>query len=160
MIEPCEMVEAVIAGRRTLVVGVGNPSLADGGVGPYVAGRLARTHPERVLDAGESPENFLGPMLSAAPDVVLFVDAADHGGSPGAWRLGPMRDFELRPACAHDASLRLLTSLLEAEGVRCWVIGIQPLCLESGEMSRDVLASGRRLARLLGRVMAMEPADA
>jgi hydrogenase 3 maturation protease len=155
------MIERLVAGRRALVVGVGNELLGDDGVGPLVAGRLERRHPGRAVDAGAVPENYLGVILEQAPEVVLFVDAADHGGPPGTWCLAPMRDLEMRVGCTHDASLRLLASLLEAEGVRCWLVGVQPAVLGPGRaMSADVLASGRRLARLLSQALTMEAAHA
>ncbi len=161
MSEPTEMLEALVAGRRALVVGVGNELLGDDGVGPMVARRLARRPGGFAIDAGPVPENFLGTILAQAPQIVLFVDAADHGGPPGAWCLTPARDLEPRVSCTHDASLRLLACLLEAEGVPCWLVGVQPAVLGPGRaMTPAVLASGRRLARALGQALSMEVAHA
>ncbi len=161
MSEPAESIAALVLGRRTLVVGVGNEMRGDDGVGPLVAGRLARRLADGALDAGTVPENYLGTILAHAPQVVLFVDAADHGGAPGAWCLARVRDLERRGAGTHDASLRLLASLLEAEGAECWLVGVQPAALVPGQaMSPEVLASGRRLARTLAPLLAMEVAHA
>jgi hydrogenase maturation protease len=107
------------------------------------------------------PENFLGVILARAPEVVLFVDAADHGGPPGAWCVAAVRELEVRAGGTHRPSLRLLAGLLEAEGVRCWLVGVQPEGLEPGRgMSPTVRASGERLARALERALAREVAHA
>jgi hydrogenase maturation protease len=154
-------IEALIAGRRVMVVGVGNTLCADDGVGPHVVGRLAREHPAAVLDAGSVPENHVGPIAAAAPEIVLFVDAADHGGAPGSCRLAPVGDLAPRTASTHAASLRLVSLLLESHGPRCWLVGIQPASLEPGApLSETVRAAGERLAAALARALGREAAHA
>jgi len=39
-----------------------------------------------VIEAAHAPENCLGPLLRFAPQLVIFVDAADLGEAPGTIR--------------------------------------------------------------------------
>jgi len=154
-------IAGLLAGRRAVVVGVGNSLCADDGAGPYVARRLAAEHPGRALDAGTVPENHLGVVLERAPEVVLFVDAVDHGGAPGDWCVVPVWEAEARVSFTHAASLRLAATLLESEGAACWLVGIQPACLEPGRaMGAAVRESADRLAAVLARALAGEPIHA
>jgi len=161
MTGPRTDIEMLVAGRRVAVVGVGNELRGDDGVGPLVAARLAVRHPGRVVDAGPVPENFLGPILAGDPEIVLFVDAADHGGSPGEWRLVPARALAARAPTTHHASLLLMARLIEAAGARCWLLGVQPASLAHGQpMTEAVRASGERLAQALAGALAAEAIDA
>ncbi len=151
----------LLAGRRVAVVGVGNERRGDDGVGPFVAARLAAEHPGLAVDAGTVPENFLGPILAGSPEIVLFVDAADHGGAPGTWRLAPLRALSARAATTHHASLLLMARLVEAARAHCWLVGVQPARLAHGEpMSEAVRAAGEQLAQALSAALARRAADA
>ncbi len=114
-----------VAGRRVAVVGVGNVLRGDDGAGPAVVARLqgSRAH---AIDAGIVPENFLGVLIEAAPDVVLFVDSLDQGSPPGHCAVIPTTGLESRGADTHAPSLRLMARLMESRGIECWLIGIQP----------------------------------
>ncbi len=139
-----------------LVVGVGNTARGDDGVGPAVVeelrrltgghGRGARARREcdgaqppsavslppgevgfAVLDAGDAPERYLGPMAESGADVVLFVDAVDFGGKAGQALLLEETDLPARSCVTHRSSLGLVMRYLrEQAGQRCLVIGVQP----------------------------------
>lgn len=70
-----------------------SPKIAILGIGNLVAGALSRCRcakeTERVLviAAGPAPENSTGELRAFAPDLVLFVDAADMGEDPEAVEL-------------------------------------------------------------------------
>jgi len=161
MTETLAELAALLAGRRVAVVGVGNELRGDDGVGPLVAARLAAERPGLAVDAGTVPENHLGPILARDPEIVLFVDAADHGAAPGTWRLAPLRALAARASSTHHASLLLMARLVEAARARCWLVGVQPACLGFGEpMSDAVRAAGEELARALAAALPAEAADA
>ncbi len=127
-----ERLESWIRGRRVVVVGVGQDLRGDDGAGPWIARYLLRHGHTWVFDAGTVPENFLGPLLAGAPDAVLFVDAADWGGEPGAPCLEPASALLERCTSTHALSLALLARALGAHGIACWLLGIQPLQRELG----------------------------
>lgn len=68
-----------------MVIGLGNPLLADDGVGLEVVGRLARGYdcgPDVELEDGGTWGMNLLPMLEQA-ERVLFIDAIRTGAAPG-----------------------------------------------------------------------------
>ena len=121
-----DRIGALTGGRRTMVVGVGNRLRGDDAVGSLLAERLRGRLVARVVDAETVPENYLHVLCEAAPEVVLFVDAAAHGGRPGAWCLAPPDELASRSSSTHAMSLLLLAQALEAHGIVCRLIGIQP----------------------------------
>ena len=121
-----ERIGEVVRGRRAAVVGVGNRLRGDDGAGAIVAERLQGRLAGPVLDAETVPENYLGVLIDAQVEVVLFVDAADHGGAPGTWCLAPAADLAASTVTTHAMSLLLLALALETRGIDCWLIGIQP----------------------------------
>jgi hydrogenase maturation protease len=146
---------AVLRGRRVAVVGVGNRLRGDDGAGSWLAERLRARCSAPVYDAETVPEDLLGPLLAAAPEVVLFVDAADHGGRPGEACLAPARDLAGRCGSTHGLSLLLLARALEAHGIEAWLAGIQPARTTTGAPVSAAVAAGARaledaLAHLLG----------
>ena len=119
-------IESRLRGRSVVVVGIGNRLRGDDGVGPRVVERVAVAGPELVIDAGTTPENFLGPLIQRAPQVVLFVDAIEFGKAPGHFILSPVEDLAGRLSTTHAPSLQLVADILAAYGIECWVLGIQP----------------------------------
>jgi len=139
------------------VVGVGNRLRGDDGVGPYVIERLGGAAGTRLFDAETVPENYLGALLEAAPEVVVFVDAADHGGMPGSCCLAPVRELVARCPTTHAPSLLPLAEVLERSGIESWVLGIQPASRRAGApLDPAVMTGAEHAAAALGQVLAHE----
>lgn len=113
-------------GRTFCVVGVGNPLRGDDAAGPLVIERLGGHDGVHLVDAGTTPENWYGPLVERIPGLVLFVDAADHGGAPGDCVLVPAGQLAARDGTTHAPTLRLLAQLLAPRGIDAWLVGIQP----------------------------------
>jgi hydrogenase maturation protease len=142
MSELGERIGALARGRRTAVVGVGNRLRGDDAIGSLVAARLAGRVAAPVVDAETVPENYLDVLLDSAAEVVLFVDAADHGGAPGEWCLAPAAELVGSCTSTHAMSLRLLCRALAERDVACWLIGIQPGCAVFDEPLSPAVAEG------------------
>jgi hydrogenase 3 maturation protease len=119
-------------GRTVCVVGVGNPLRGDDGAGPLVVERLGGHDGVRLIDAGTTPENWYGPLLAHGPALVVFVDAADHGGAPGECVLAAADTMAARDGGTHAPTLKLLAHLLAPRGVDSWFVGIQPARTATG----------------------------
>jgi hydrogenase 3 maturation protease len=144
----------LLANHRAAVVGVGNRLRGDDAVGPLVAERLAAEFPGRVIDAGSVPENFVGPILSAGADVVVFVDAATRGAAPGCCQVVRARELASRGPATHVGTLRPLAQLLEARGLSAWMVGVEPRVMDLGApMSREVTAAAERVVSVLGAAL-------
>lgn len=128
----------------------------DDAVGSLIAERLLPCTNEQllVIDAETTPENYLGTLLSAHPEVVLFVDALDFGGKGGQWVLVPLSELAPKLPSTHTVSLRLLGEILANEKIECWLLGIQPEHLVFGmPLSRSVLLTALELADFLAGVV-------
>ncbi|MCX8053147.1 MAG: hydrogenase maturation protease [Armatimonadetes bacterium] len=148
-----------------VVVGVGDERRGDDGVGLLMTKLLAdalRSLQRRdrsrlnVIDAGTSPELETWRIRELAPDVVLFVDAVDFGGSPGDAAFLKPSDLRAQGFDTHRAPLRLTMEYLEAElGVKCRLLAVQPKDIRQNvPMSNDVAQSVQRLVSLITKTAA------
>jgi hydrogenase 3 maturation protease len=126
--------------------------------------RLRGRVPARCFDGGVSPENLLERIARERPDVVLFADAADFGGTPGEVRLLPPEAHRSGTFSTHAPSLELAADYLrERTGALVRVLAIQALTTGPGptlsepvNASLDILAD--RLAGLLADSLPALPA--
>jgi hydrogenase 3 maturation protease len=132
---------------RIAIVGVGNLFRSDDAVGVRIVHALSRqewaadTEQVLILDAGHAPENCTGELRKFAPDLVLFVDAAELGGQPGTIEWIPEENIDGMSASTHSLPLSMLARYLTLE-LDCEVafLGIQPGSNEVGErISAEVL---------------------
>ena len=129
------------------MLGVGNPMRSDDAAGLLVARLLSQRDrgmdAERLLivETGQAPENSTGQLRRFHPDVVLIVDAADMGATPGAIQWIPEESIDGMNASTHSLPLSLLAGYLKLE-LSCTVaiLGIQAVSNEIGEnVSPEVL---------------------
>jgi len=119
---------------RVVILGVGNTLKGDDAAGPAVCERLSRRVSARVIDAGATPENYIGPILEAAPDVLFIVDAVDFGGCPGQIRLCTPDQIRTPALCTHALSLNLAIDLIRHERMlEVYLIGIQADGMKLGD---------------------------
>lgn len=111
---------------KAVILGVGNVLKGDDAAGPLVCERLSGRVSATVIDAGAAPENHIGSILTAGPEVLLIVDAVDFGGSPGQIRL--CRPDQIRPLAVstHALSLHLFVAVVrQKQKFPAYLIGIQ-----------------------------------
>jgi len=144
-----------ILSGRVVIACIGNRMRGDDGVGPYVAGLIRETDLVRVVDCGETPENFLGTIARLNPEKVVIVDAAYFGGSPGEIRIVGKEEITGGGASTHDAILTVFADYIEAEtGAQTFFIAIQPSRTTIGDsMSEDVAEAGKRLAAAINEII-------
>lgn len=117
----------VLRGRRTVVVGIGNPLRGDDAAGSLLAQQLAARWSGPVFDAEEAPERLLGAIAEEQPDVVLLVDSVYLAAEPGAVALLHSGDMEAYWPSTHRAPLSLLMDYLGARtGAEVLLLAIQP----------------------------------
>lgn len=93
-----------------------------------------------ILEAGLAPENGTGVLRRYAPDLILFIDAADMGEAPGSVQWVPEEQIEGMSASTHSLPLSMLSRYLKLElGCQVALLGIQPRANEVGSaVSTDV----------------------
>jgi len=129
----------------TIVLGIGNVLLGDDGVGVEVvltmgrlraAGAIELPAGTRLIDGGTLGLDLL-PLLSGA-GAVVFVDAAEIGGAPGAVEVldGDRIAGSLLGGCIDDrAGLHELVAAARIAGMlpaSVSIVGIQPAGMEPG----------------------------
>jgi len=120
--------QALLAQEKgsTLYVTVGNSLRSDDGVGPYLAREAAAIPGILIRDAGDRPERALDWALEERPGRVVFLDAADFGGSPGEIRLLPTESLEATSFSTHRLPLPAIMDWIGQEtGAECLCVGIQ-----------------------------------
>ena len=158
--ETCRNGLAQLASRLeqgAVVVGVGNDLRGDDAAGALVARKLAASgRGPAAVDCGDTPENYLGPILRSRPTQVVFCDAVDFGGAPGEVRVIETSALGAPTVSTHGASLALLAKVLRAEGVEdVFVIGIQPAHTAFGSgCSRQVAAAVEQVVAALATMRA------
>jgi hydrogenase 3 maturation protease len=111
---------------KVVILGVGNTLKGDDAAGPLVCERLSGRVPARVIDAGAVPENYIGPVLAASPDVLFIVDAVDFGGHPGQIRVYTPEQIHGLAFSTHALSVHLSINVIRREKkVEVYVIGVQ-----------------------------------
>ena len=145
-----ERLASILTGR-VVVVGVGDSRHGDDGAGPALATLLSEAGVENVIDSGNSPEVDTWKVREMAPDVVLFVDAVDFGGSPGDATLLERGDLRRSGFDTHRAPLSLTMEYLECElKARCYLLAVQPADVRMGaRMRAEVRSSVTAVAAML-----------
>ena len=148
---------AQILQGRVAVVGVGNVALGDDGFGVRLAELIREVRlpmaGSRLVIAGLAPERILTELSGGEFANVLFLDAVEFGGEPGAVVLLDSAGMSARwpQVSTHKLSLGLLAQTIEANGAtKAWLLGVEPESLKTGTgLSPKVQASAELLADLI-----------
>ncbi|MBD3277109.1 MAG: hydrogenase maturation protease, partial [Candidatus Aegiribacteria sp.] len=68
---------------RVVFVGIGNLLKGDDALGPKLVEELA-SKGLKTVDAGTTPENYIGKVASMEPDTVVLIDAVHLDSKPGS----------------------------------------------------------------------------
>lgn len=120
---------------RVAVLGIGNELNGDDGAGVWLVRRLQALIPPSenvlLLDCGPAPENAANALRRFMPTLVLLLDAAEFGGSPGELRWIDPQDTSGFSASSHSLPFSMFSQYLTREfNCRVGLLGIQPSSLE------------------------------
>ena len=143
-----------LRGKRTVILGVGNPLQGDDAIGPILVDLLHGRVYATLINAGEVPENYLSSICAAQPEVVLIIVAIELGGEPGcmaildADRLRAIGNFKRNPGLSF-----LAVMIQDGTGAEVLMVGVQPesTCFAS-ELSIPVHKTMQTLEELLVNV--------
>jgi hydrogenase 3 maturation protease len=168
-----EMLRDRIEGKRVVVLGVGNPMRGDDGIGACLADRLQGNVNATVVNAGDVPENYLGPVAAARPEVVVIVDAAELGAAPGEIAIVEVNELGAEyprstrrvaggaALSTHNASLSLFIKVLQSEiQTDVFLLGVQPASMAFGAPMSRAVAAALRLLEDLFQSCCPEPTSA
>ena len=140
--------------KRVLILGIGNRLCGDDAVGSVLAERLVDRVKIPVIDAGDVPENYLGPIEASGADLVLVLDAADLGASPGDLYVVEMDRLKEMGISTHASNLALLFKAIPEETrPEALLLAIQPGQTEAGlGLSRSVEVAMEGVEQMLLRL--------
>ena len=119
---------------NTLLVCLGNSLRTDDGVGPYLAEQLETVPGICIENAGDRPERAIDFVSKHRPAKLVFLDAADFGGPPGALRQIEVAELSGRCLSSHRLPLAALIDWIETEySTPCRCLGIQAGSMQLGE---------------------------
>ena len=125
---------------KTVIVGIGNPLRGDDGFGPALIERLQGKINLICIDAGNSPENYLGRIIKEEPDTVLLVDVAHLDLEPGQYQILQPPDILKCGLTTHDMSSRMLIDFLENQTqADIFMLAVQPKNISLGEEMSECL---------------------
>ncbi len=116
-----------LRGKRTVILGIGNPLQGDDAVGPTLVDILHGRVDATLINGGEVPENYISAIQAAQPEVVLVVVALELGAEAGcigimdADRLRAIENFTRNPGLAF-----LVVMIQDGTGAEVILVGIQP----------------------------------
>ena len=139
---------------RVCLLGLGNEGLGDDAFGVRLAEALQAAGQAHAHAAGANPERWLARSGLEGVDQLVFLDAVEFGGAPGAVVFLDAGQMAARfpQVSTHKLSLGLLAKWAEANGrTRAWLLGVQPASLRPGAgLSPAVQLSLALLKELLG----------
>jgi hydrogenase maturation protease HycI len=143
-----------LRGKRTVILGIGNPLQGDDAVGPCLVDLLHGRVEATLINAGEVPENYLSSIMAAQPEVVLIIAALELGAEAGclviidADRLRAIENFTRNPGLAF-----LAVMIQDGTGAEVILVGVQPEATAfAAELSSPVHATLDSLEEMLERV--------
>jgi hydrogenase 3 maturation protease len=140
-----------LKGKRVLIMGVGNRLRGDDAVGPLLIDHLRGKVDIPLIDAGDVPENYLGPIEESNANLVLVIDAAKMGTNVGDVALFNIEQVQGKSVSTHTANLGLLFKVIPPEKrPQVIVLGIRPGSMELGqELSEPVRGTMVSIAEML-----------
>ena len=105
-------IQSRITNKNALLLGIGDRTRGDDGVGTYLVTRLQKKVTIPLIDAGDVPENSIRAIEASGADVVLIVDAADFGASPGEIALVDLDNIKNFGVSTHMTNLPVLFRII------------------------------------------------
>jgi hydrogenase 3 maturation protease len=142
-----------LEGKRAVLLAIGNPMRGDDALGACLADRLQGKVGATVVDAGEVPENYVGVVAAAQPEIVVIVDAAELGAAAGDVAVVAPDDLGSATFSTHNSGLALFVRFLRSEiPADIVIIGVQPSSTAYGQaMTPEVGATIAVLQELFER---------
>jgi hydrogenase 3 maturation protease len=143
----------------TMVLGIGNRLGGDDAAGTCVVDILnQRQHKTRALlsneimaiDVGTTPESYTSVIRRHRPDLLILIDAADMGLTPGVLRAITPEKISILSFSTHNIPLSTFISYVEEFCGEILIVGVQPEQTGMGNgLSKAVRKSVKKLAETI-----------
>jgi hydrogenase 3 maturation protease len=143
----------------TIVLGIGNRLGGDDAAGTCVVDILNQSqHKTRALlsneimaiDVGTAPESYTSVIRRHRPDLLILIDAADMGLTPGVLREIKPEKISILSFSTHNIPLSTFISYVEEFCGEILLVGVQPEQTGIGNgLSKAVRRSVKKLAETI-----------
>jgi hydrogenase maturation protease len=103
---------------KIVFVGLGSETRKDDFAGILFIRYLSRIKPFNksvLIEAGRNPENYLEKILNADPQAVVFADACEWGGTPGAIKWLNADEINSISISTHSYSIKMVEKFLSMQ---------------------------------------------
>jgi hydrogenase maturation protease len=151
-----EQLQQCLVGRVCFLA-LGNVDYGDDGLGVRLGERLLAAGLPDVILAGTMPEHYLGGLARERFAHVLFLDAVAFGAAAGSVVLLDASAMAARfpQISTHKISLATLSQWAEANGVKAWLLGVEPESLKPGQRLSETVET--TLEALGGLLQSLRP---
>ena len=149
--------------RNTLIFCIGNELRHDDGVGPYIANKLIKKGYSNVLNAGQSPENYVNFLIESNYSKILIIDSVTGLDKPGDITffegIEGFSSINVSLITTHNIPLPFLLRYvkLRKRELRIGFIGIQVKDVSLGiGLSNEVLISANIVINLIDKALSLK----
>lgn len=122
-----------IVSPDTLILTIGNTLKGDDAAGPAIAEKLKPVMPDRIIDTGTVPENYIQPVIDKNPKVLLIIDAINFDAEPGTIKIFPPEKIKSMAVSTHAPSPQLFLDVIKSSiSPKIYFLAIQPEQTELG----------------------------
>lgn len=108
-----------------LIAGVGNELKEFDKIGIEIARKGKVIYPDKFIDCGIVPENYLEQIVKTGIKTLIIVDAVYYEGNDEFKIILP-EELSIGGISTHSVSLNLMTDYLSNYGIKTIIIGINP----------------------------------
>lgn len=150
---PSKKIEDYINGSF-VIAGVGNESKEVDKVGIEIARKGRKIYPERFIDCGAVPENYLDKVIKKKVGTLIIVDTVYFEGIDDVKVFLP-EELTFQGISSHSLSLNFIAEYLKNWEIKTIIIGIKPK-LKNKKIQEKVLSdlfeliSGEKFIRRKG----------
>ncbi|HUW43137.1 MAG TPA: hydrogenase maturation protease [Thermoplasmata archaeon] len=140
--------------RKTAFVGLGNRDRGDDAAGLRFIDDLRHLNPYYFFSEEQGLESIILEIIKNEDvENVVFVDACSLDGGPGEIALVQL-DSIGETISTHKIPLSMLMALIQTEGKKAYLIGIQPESLEfETDISETVEKALERIEDIVGKML-------
>jgi len=117
--------KSFIRGTNFLIAGVGNELKEIDRVGVEMARKGGKTYPDRFVDCGVVPENYLHEIINRKIETLIIVDVV-YFEDEGDVKILMPGELSLQGISSHSLSLNFMAEYLANWGIKTVIVGIKP----------------------------------
>ncbi len=150
-----------------MILAVGNTMNGDDGISSYIVEKVNKSvnkadgeannstnslkgREKIAIDCGTIPENYTSVIRKYKPDILILVDAAEMGLTPGSYRIIAPERIGVMTISTHSMPLSLFVSYVKQFCKKVLLLGVQPKKMEfDTELTAELRKAGDEIALII-----------